>query len=121
MPHHSKNPVRHLSNMCDDFIQGEPEFVHYVGMSKDQMRRLSNAKSMVSDDLNAVPFAEFMITKRMSLGLSQDEAARRIGITKKRLREFEDARAFPTMSETFLIRIAYDVGKERMHIKRFSK
>ena len=121
MPHHRGYPVRHLSNMCDDLVQGEPEFIHHVDMSSEQRHRLSNAKKGIDEDSDAVPFAEFMIGKRESLGMTQDEAAKRIGIPVWRLREFENARSFPTMNETFSIRTAYNVGKERMHIKRFSK
>lgn len=121
MPFHRGRPVRHLSNMCDDLIQGDPEFVHHVTMPAGQRKELAKAKSRKEPCLEAEPFAEFMVSKRRLLGLSRGEAAKRIGITEERLEDFENAITFPTMQETFSIRIAYDVGKERMHIKRFSK
>ena len=121
MPFHRGRPVRHLSNMCDDLTQGEPEFIHHVDMSAMQKKQIAKAKAKREPMLDAEPFAEFMIKKRLSLGLTLDEAADRIGITKRRLEDFEYAISFPTMNETFAIRTTYNVGKERMHIKRFSK
>ena len=107
--------------MCDDLTQGEPEFIHHVDMPANQRKQIAKARAKREPMLDAEPFAEYMISKRRSLGLTLDEAAKRIGITKKRLEDFEYAISFPTMDETFAIRTAYNVGKERMHIKRFSK